>query len=132
MHELPVTQGILDVVLEAAAQTGSQRVTAIDLVIGDLSSIVDDSVQFYFDILSRGTLAEGATMRFRRVKPAATCADCAHTFTATAPLVPLCPVCGSVRLQVAGGREFYIESIEVDDEDPGGEGDFERERPGSG
>jgi hypothetical protein len=54
MHELPVTEGILAVVLVAARTHHASRITTIDLVIGELGSIVDDSIQFYFDLLSRG------------------------------------------------------------------------------
>jgi hydrogenase nickel incorporation protein HypA/HybF len=115
VHELPVTQGILDVTLEAARGAGAQRILAINLVVGDLSSIVDDSVQFYFDILSRGTPAEGAVLRFERQPAAARCRDCGHEFEATIPLTPSCPACGSARLEITGGREFRVESIEVDD-----------------
>lgn len=118
MHELAVTQGILEVVLEAAQANNARRINAIDLVIGDLSSIVDDSVQFYFDVLSKGTPAEGAMLRFRRQPAEASCWNCGHTFQVSVPLKPLCPACGSSRLHVAGGREFFVESIDVDEAEP--------------
>ncbi len=127
MHELPVTEGLLDVVLESAERHGAKRVVAVDLVIGDLSSIVDDSVQFYFDILSKGTLAEGAELRFSRLPASATCLECGWSDTVQAPLTPWCPSCGGARLRIEGGREFTISSIEVEDEDPGGHGDIERQ-----
>lgn len=117
MHELAVTEGILKTALEASRQNGARRITAIHLVIGELSSIVDDSVQFYFDLLSKNTLAENATLRFQRVPTRVTCLDCAQQFDARAPLEPRCPQCGSARLQVRGSRDFFIESIEVEDED---------------
>lgn len=130
MHELPVTRGILSVVLQAAAQANARRITAIDLVIGDFSSIVDDSVQFYFDILSRGTPAEGATLHFRREAAIATCWDCSHQASVRAPLLSHCPACNSTRLQVSGGRAFYVHSMEVEDEDTGGQRDPQCQRSG--
>ena len=84
-----------------------------------MSSVVDDSVQFYFDILSHGTLAAGATLRFRRVPANATCLDCGFTFETTPPLSPTCPACQSPIVRVDGGREFFVESIEIDDDDTG-------------
>jgi hydrogenase nickel incorporation protein HypA/HybF len=119
MHELPVTEGILKVALDASQKNGARRITVVNLVVGELSSMVDDSVQFYFDILSKGTLAEGAALRFRREPSTAVCLDCQHQFDARAPFAPACPICGSGRLQIKGGREFYVESIEVEDEDTG-------------
>ncbi|NTU78464.1 MAG: hydrogenase maturation nickel metallochaperone HypA [Chloroflexales bacterium] len=113
MHELAVTEGVIKVAVEAA---GGRRVRAIDLVLGALSTIVDDSVQFYFDALSRATLAEGAVLRFRRVPATALCLDCGATTEVAPPLPDGCPGCGSSRLRVSGGTEFLVESIEVDDE----------------
>ncbi len=114
MHELPVTQGIIDVAIEAAKANNASRITDIYLVIGDLTSIVDDSVQFYFDFLSKDTLAAGATLHFQRKSATATCQDCAHQWPVTPPLLPECPNCNSARVQITDGRDFFVESIEID------------------
>jgi hydrogenase nickel incorporation protein HypA/HybF len=127
MHELAVTEGILNAALEAAQKAGARRISAINLVIGDLSSIVDDSVQFYFDILSKDTVAAGAALCFRREPGRATCRDCGHAFEVRPPLEPICPACGSIRLEVTGGRQFLVESIEVEDEGSSRQGDSERQ-----
>ena len=53
MHELPVTESVLEIALRHAKGAGAERITNIYLVIGQLSSIVDDSIQFYWDIVSK-------------------------------------------------------------------------------
>jgi hydrogenase nickel incorporation protein HypA/HybF len=115
VHELAITQSVLNIALEAAQQAGAHRVIDIHLIVGDLSTVVDDSVQFYFDFLSRGTAAEAAQLHFTRVAAEAACRDCGHRFPAMLPLVAACPTCSGVHLAVTGGREFRVESIEVDD-----------------
>jgi hydrogenase nickel incorporation protein HypA/HybF len=115
MHELPATQGILATALETARDAGGGRVRAIDLVIGEMSSVVDDSVQFYFDVLSRDTPAAGAALRFRRIPGEATCLACGHSYGVRPPLDPYCPACNDTLVSVTGGQQFYIESIEVDE-----------------
>lgn len=115
MHELPATQDILATALGAARASGAARISAVDVVIGDLSSMVDESVQFYFDVLSRGTAAEGASLRVRRVRATASCGECGSSYAVRPPLSPICESCGSLRLSVRGGREFFIESIQVDE-----------------
>jgi hydrogenase nickel incorporation protein HypA/HybF len=119
MHELPITESILELALETAQRAGARRIMAIDLVIGELSSIVDDSVQFYFDLISRGTPAESAVLRFRREPGQLVCRACTCGWAASAPLPAVCPGCGSAQLQVVGGQAFRVESIEVDDENSG-------------
>ncbi|MGD8998651.1 MAG: hydrogenase maturation nickel metallochaperone HypA, partial [Anaerolineae bacterium] len=67
MHELSVTESLLEIALRHAARAGAARITRLNIVVGELSSIVDESVQFYWDIVSRGTMAEGAELHFERV-----------------------------------------------------------------
>ena len=60
MHELSVTESILKIVLQSAQENDAEEVTDISLTIGALSSIIDDSVQFYWDHISKGTIAQNA------------------------------------------------------------------------
>ena len=76
MHELAITESILEITLRHADQARATRVTDIHLVLGELASIVDDSVQFYWDMISEDTLAEGATLHFRRIAALMECQDC--------------------------------------------------------
>ena len=113
MHELSVTQGMLEIVLRHAQQAGAQRITHIHLVIGDLTSIVDDSVQFYFDFISQDTIAEGAQLVFQRTPAIFRCRDCGNTFTPNGRDFA-CPHCGEMSVDVVAGNEFRVESIEVE------------------
>jgi len=113
MHELSITQGILDIALRHAEQANAHRITHLNLVIGELSSIVDDSIRFYWDIVSRETMAEGATLHFERVPATLRCLGCGLTF----PLDHrdyLCPHCGDRQVVVVAGDDFRLESIEVE------------------
>ncbi len=113
MHELPFVESILKITLEHAERAGAKRVTALYLVIGQMSSIVDDSVQFYWDILSKGTIAEGAKLHFQRIPAVYRCWDCGHTYELDGEHLA-CPRCGSVRVQLVQGDEFRLDSIEVE------------------
>jgi hydrogenase nickel incorporation protein HypA/HybF len=124
MHELAITQALLSIVLEAAEAAGARRVTAVGLTVGALTSYVDDSIRFYFELLSKGTLAEGALLRIRREPGEGRCQTCGGTFLVEPPLLPACPLCGSFDIQIEGGNRCLVECIEVEDGDlhPGGEG----------
>jgi len=113
LHELAVTQSLLEIALRHAERAGAQRIIRLNLVIGQLTSIADDSVQFYWDIVSQGTVAEGAELHFERVPGVLRCLSCGHTFPLNGRDYT-CPACGHERVVVAGGDDFRLESIEVD------------------
>jgi hydrogenase nickel incorporation protein HypA/HybF len=113
MHELAITQSLLEIVLRHARQAGGARVTAIYLVVGQLSSIVDDSVAFYWDLVANGTPAEGARLHFRRVPARFRCEACGCEFPLQEEAAN-CPACASRSVRLIAGDEFSVESIEVD------------------
>lgn len=113
MHELSVTENILSISLKHATQTQASRVTAIHLVVGQLSSVVDDSVQFYWDMLSENTLCQGAILHFSRIPATFRCLDCDKEFD-LADRLSTCPNCNGIRTSILSGEEFYVESIEIE------------------
>ena len=113
MHELPITESILEIALRHAEGAQAKRVTDIHLVIGQLSSIVDESVSFYWDIISKGTIAEGAELHFRRIQTEMLCLDCNQRYNPGEGGLA-CPSCKSSRVRVVAGEEFSLEAIEVD------------------
>ena len=113
MHELAVTESLLEIALRHAREAGAERITRLNVVIGELSSIVDESVQFYWDMVSEGTIAEGAELHFERVEGTLHCLECGHTFPLRAADF-VCPECGASQVTAAGGDEFRLDSIEIE------------------
>jgi hydrogenase nickel incorporation protein HypA/HybF len=116
MHELPVTESILEIALRYASQAGASRITDLNLVIGQLSHFVDDSVQFYWDIIAKDTIAEGARLHFKRIPAQMVCLDCETRYSPNEDTLA-CPACQSVRVKVVAGDEFRLDSIDVDTAD---------------
>ncbi|MEI7989241.1 MAG: hydrogenase maturation nickel metallochaperone HypA [Chloroflexota bacterium] len=112
MHELSFAQSILEISLNHAQMSKAKRVLDLYMVIGQLSSIVDDSIQFYWDIISQDTVCEGAQLHFERIPGTLECIDCHRIYTIE-ELSP-CPSCGSIRVQIIEGKEFRLDSIEIE------------------
>lgn len=113
MHELFVSQSLLQLALEYAERVSAVRIHALDLLIGELSSVIDDSVAFHWDIISRDTIAEGAELHFNRVPAKVFCRDCGEENPLKRGEL-LCPVCGGNNITPTAGTEFLLQSIEVE------------------
>ncbi len=113
MHELYATQAILDKVLTKAAEQNAKRITDVYLVLGEISSYKEDPVRFYWDEISRGTLAQESTLHFRRLPAEMQCMACFHKYQPQDDEI-LCPNCGSNGAKILQGEEFYLEALDVD------------------
>lgn len=113
MHELAVTESILDIAVKYAQQAEARHVTDLYIVIGRLSSIVDDSVQFYWEMISENTLCAGSKLHFQRVPAKMLCLNCENEYPLDGELTP-CPACGSAQVKVLTGDQFFLDSIEIE------------------
>ena len=115
MHELPIIESILNIVLKHARMNNAQKVMSIDLQIGKLSELEDDWLQRYFDYLSKGTEAEGAKLKIERTPIMMQCAVCSISYEADVAQMGnlICPACGANRGTLLSGKNYYIKSMEV-------------------
>lgn len=112
MHEYAVTESIMEIIQAEADKAGGTKVTSITIVIGELSTFVDDSIDFYFKALSQGTIAEGATLSFEKIEAKAICCDCGKEFQPTS-IYYSCPECHSPVFDVKQGQELYVDNLEI-------------------
>lgn len=113
MHELAVTQSMFDLVMEEFKKVDAKKVGRINIVVGEMTGVVGDSIQFYFNFLSQGTPAEGALISVQQKPPEARCRKCGKTFK-LGDFDWTCSNCRGDELEIIGGNELYLESIEVD------------------
>ncbi|MFC2017231.1 hydrogenase maturation nickel metallochaperone HypA [Chloroflexota bacterium] len=113
MHELSITQSILSIALEKANEVQASKVTKINLIIGELSGVVSKCVEFYFDLLSKDTIAAQASLSFHQPPTQLRCRGCAAVFSPNG-LGWACPICQEQKIEIISGRECHVDSMEVD------------------
>ena len=113
MHELAVTESLLKTATEFAQKNDAKKVIRLNLLIGNLSGIVDDSVQFYWDMISEDTICSQAQLNIERRPAKFKCQACQTEYALDDELSP-CPQCGSVDIRVIAGDEFLLQSIEIE------------------
>jgi hydrogenase nickel incorporation protein HypA/HybF len=113
MHEASITESVLSLALDKAREAGAKKVTRVNLVLGELSGVVGECLQMYFEVLAQKTPAEGAVLAFESKPAALKCRKCAKEFL-PADHNWECPDCREANVEIISGRECYMESIEVD------------------
>jgi hydrogenase nickel incorporation protein HypA/HybF len=111
MHELSIASAVVNTVVRHAR---GRPVTAVRLRVGRLRQVVPDSLDFYFGIVSRDTVCEGARLEQELVPARLCCPACGEEWEIELPSFR-CPRCLG-EAGIAGGDELEVESIEVEEE----------------
>jgi hydrogenase nickel incorporation protein HypA/HybF len=108
MHELSITQSIVDTVI---ARTGERLVSVVHVLVGRLSGVLPTAMRFCFELVSEGTPLEGAELKIDEPDGRALCRTCHREFV-LADTILLCE-CGSADVEVTGGRELMVTAVEM-------------------
>lgn len=113
MHELGITQSIVEIAEQTARNEGAGQVLSVTVEIGELSGVVPEAVEFCYEACTQGTMLQGSRLVIIPVAGAGVCADCGidvkidnMTFS--------CPACGSYALQRTRGEELNIREVEIE------------------
>ncbi len=112
MHEMSLAESVLQLIEDAARQQDFSRVSLVRLEIGQFASVEAEALRFCFDAVTRGSLAEGATLEIVARQGAGWCAQCAAT-VALSDTFGACPRCGGSQVRVTGGTELRVKELEV-------------------
>ena len=113
MHELALTEGILNIVADEQKKNAFSRVREIRLRIGEYSGVIPSCIEEFFPLVARGTAAEGARLVTEMVPARICCSDCAYEGPPEKHSA-CCPNCGSTAIRMTAGREFYVDNLVVE------------------
>ena len=113
MHELGITQSIVEIALRTAAGQQAQKIHSVTLEVGSLAGVVAEALEFCFEACSKETLLEGSQLIIEPVQAKARCRDCAVEYP-LADLLACCPACNSAAGDLVCGEELRIKEMEID------------------
>ena len=112
MHEMSLTESIVEIACEEAKKRSAARVTRVRLAVGMLSHAEPEALTFCFAAVAAGTLAQDAALEIERTPGEGWCLDCGKT-VALAERFGACPECGKYRVQMTAGDELKIRELEI-------------------
>ncbi|MBF0199708.1 MAG: hydrogenase maturation nickel metallochaperone HypA [Desulfamplus sp.] len=116
MHEMGIAQQMVNIALESIPRDiVNPRVENLNLRIGKLAAVVEDSLKFCFEIITKGTPLDGATLLIESVPVKVRCRACFHGWEVEGPVFT-CPACKDGAVDILSGRELEISSIELADD----------------
>lgn len=112
MHELSLAIDLVEQLNEVLIRENATKVVAINVVIGAMSGVEKVPFEFAFPVAAEGTPVADAVLNIEELPLILKCSDC-NQETETDDLIMICPLCNSVSVEIAQGKEFLIKSMEV-------------------
>jgi hydrogenase nickel incorporation protein HypA/HybF len=115
MHELSIVQSVVDSVITWLEDQPAARIKTVTLRIGALSAVVEDSLQFGYEIATGGTPLEGSKLVVHQQPVVIFCQACDQSAELDTVQIFRCPRCNTPSGDIRKGRELEIESLEIEE-----------------
>lgn len=112
MHEVGIMEQTLEIAIEHAKQQKATQIHRLKMRVGALSGVVPDALQFAFDVVSQGTMAEKAQFEIDYVPVECYCTNCDQRFQPEEWYYE-CPQCHQLSTDIRCGKELELMSLEV-------------------
>jgi hydrogenase nickel incorporation protein HypA/HybF len=112
MHELSIADAVVQI---AARHAAGRKVTRVELRVGHLRQVVPPALEFAFELVAEGTVVEGAELVMEEVPATVRCRACGAEST-LAGFPAHCGPCGSLDVDVTGGDELLVDSLELEEQ----------------
>jgi hydrogenase nickel incorporation protein HypA/HybF len=113
MHEVSLMEQTLEIAIAQARSQNSTQIHHLKMRVGEVSGVVPEALNFAFDVVTQGTIAEGATLQIEMVPIICHCPQCDRDFPPVDAYIYECPDCGNFSFQIRAGREIELISLEV-------------------
>lgn len=113
MHELSVTQGLLKICLEEGEKHKIKKIKEINIKVGELTDLVPSCISYYFNIVAKDTIAENTKINIERIAVEIKCNECNYEGKLGKNSY-VCPICNGNKYEITKGREFYLDTMEVE------------------
>jgi hydrogenase nickel incorporation protein HypA/HybF len=129
VHEIAAMQGMVKTVLNSMQQAGASRVMNVELVLGASGHFTAEGAYQHFEVLTKGTPIEGASLMILWFPATFQCFSCLHRFESSDTVEQAgaslagggnsdtsaltCPNCGGVALEIEHQDVCYVNSIDV-------------------
>jgi hydrogenase nickel incorporation protein HypA/HybF len=114
MHEAGLMQSVMEISFERAKAHNATRIDAINLQIGALAGVAQDALEFAFEAMKRGTMAEHARLNVEYAPVVCWCRKCEKEFKPE-NFSSICPTCGKNDIEIRSGLEMNLVSVEAPD-----------------
>jgi len=112
VHELSIAESIVRIVEDSVQLGEGERVRTVEIVAGELTGIIRETLEFCFTFAAKDTILEGAALVIDIIPISGRCKECGHEFSIE-QYEFTCPECRSTEVEVTSGQELFVKQVEV-------------------